>query len=215
MPKPTDSKSQPTSQCSDTRSDESQVTQLQSEIAALRHRLAEQTAEIARLRDLTQTDEVTGVGNRRSFETEIKRRHAELKRNQRPYCLLVIDVDDFKSINDQFGHVIGDQWLQAIARFLVNQVRTSDVVARLGGDEFAIILPGTKQHQAKRVVERLVDEVVLAVGDSDRDAPVSLSIGLIEAACSMSVQQAIELADRAMYQAKKQGGGRYQTAGQL
>ena len=189
-----------------------QLAELQLEAATLREQVAQQAAEIARLRELAETDEVTNIGNRRSFEKSIERQHAELQRENRAYCLLVIDVDDFKAINDQYGHAVGDQWLQAIAGFLIRNVRTSDIVTRLGGDEFAIILPGTSGRQARHVVNRLVDEVVLEVGSTDSDAPVSLSIGLVEANAATTVQQTIELADRAMYQAKEQGGGQYQLA---
>lgn len=205
--KPADNSNPATSNPQSKKSPE--LAELQLEAAALREQVAQQAAEIARLRELSETDEITNIGNRRCFEKTIKRRHAELKREKRPYCLLLIDIDNFKSINDQFGHAIGDQWLQAIAEFLVRNVRTSDIVTRLGGDEFAIILPGTNGDQAKHVVDRLVDDVVLEVGNADADAPVRLSIGLVQANPNMTVHQTIELADRAMYKAKEQGGGQY------
>jgi len=188
--------------------DPSELGKLQNEIDGLRARVAEQAQEIQRLNLLAATDPVTGIANRRSFEQEVVRRHSEFLRDDRGFCLMIIDVDGFKRINDQFGKAIGDQLLQKIANVVDAGIRASDIVFRIGGDEFAILLPGTKMQQARFAANRLLEKSVLMIQAQMGDVPVSLSIGLVQADRDRSVETLIDDADQAMYRAKKQGGNR-------
>ncbi len=187
----------------------SSATDLQQELQLLRLRVAEQTAEIARLSQLAETDALTGIANRRGFDTEIKRRYAETQRHERPFALMVIDVDNMKSINDEQGHHVGDELLQEIARVLHENVRASDVACRLGGDEFAIILPGADLQAACHASRRLFDRAVPLVQSRFGQQAGQLSVGIVEATAALTIEQIVEIADRRMYCAKRQGGNRF------
>jgi GGDEF domain-containing protein len=118
--------------------------------AEAEQRLAEQSRRIAVLEMLTLTDEITGLLNRRGFNREMRRILADAKRYDERGILCFIDLDDFKTINDVFGHMAGDRVLNTIGRLLQLQVRENDVVARLGGDEFALVLAKCDQEDGMR-----------------------------------------------------------------
>jgi len=187
-----------------------EVRQLRDQVKQLRTQLAKQTKEIARLDELAETDPLTGLANRRSFEKEIRRRHAEQLRDGRGFCLMIIDVDGFKAINDQFGHAEGDRLLQLIASMIRKHVRASDIPFRIGGDEMAVILPGVNLQQAKHAASRLVEETELIIRQQ-AEIRSGLSIGLAESSTTRSIDDLIQSADRAMYQAKNKGGNRFET----
>ena len=158
-----------------------------------------QAREIERLTELAETDPLTGIANRRSFQKEIARRHAEQVRDGRTFCLMMIDVDGFKNINDMRGHLEGDRVLQTIASELSKNIRATDIVFRVGGDEFSVILPGVGLRQANNAALRLVSQ------------SLGLSIGIVESTVSRPVEDLIQAADQAMYKAKKQGGNQVET----
>ena len=191
---------------------ESEEERLSREIENLRTRVAEQAAEIARLQELAETDAVTGIANRRSFDREIRRRLLEQQRDGRGFSLVIIDIDDFKAINDRFGHTAGDRLLQTFASAVSRNLRGSDIVARVGGDEFGIILPGAGQDQAGHAVQRLLHDTREVLQSENHGLPVGISAGVCQAAPGMTVEQIIDLADRAMYRAKELGGNRFVIA---
>ncbi|MFY9460762.1 MAG: GGDEF domain-containing protein, partial [Aquabacterium commune] len=122
----------------------------------------------ARLMRLSQTDGLTGLANRRRFmeilQAEVARRH----RTGRPLCVVLIDIDHFKSVNDAHGHLAGDAVLRELAALLIASVRApSDLPARLGGEEFALILPDTPEDEALRVCERLRERVAAQTFQGD------------------------------------------------
>ncbi|MGI9515425.1 MAG: GGDEF domain-containing protein [Pirellulaceae bacterium] len=184
----------------------SNATEMQQELQRLRLRVAEQTAEITRLRELAETDPLTGIANRRGFEKEMRRRYAETRRHDRPFTLMSIDMDDLKSVNDESGHSTGDELLQEIARLLHENVRASDVVARVGGDEFAVILPGADIESARYVAKRIYEVAVPLVQSRFGDENGRLSIGIVQAHPGLTIEQVLETADQRMYRAKEQGG---------
>lgn len=158
---------------------------------------------------LANTDPLTGVLNRRRF---IELAEGALQRSQHadaPSSLLLLDVDDFKQVNDHGGHDAGDVVLQSVARSVMEALRPNDILARWGGEEFVALLSDTAQGEAVRVAFRLRDAVQVARlprPGPGAATPVTVSIGV---ACSensaRSLDELVSLADLAMYAAKRQG----------
>ena len=158
---------------------------------------------------LAMTDQLTQIANRRAFDNALQKRIAEFKRYERSFCILMVDIDYFKKINDSYGHNVGDTVLQMIARAIQCSLRDSDLVARFGGEEFAVLLPATSIEDAKMVAERIRSEVD-HIEEKESNCPenVSVSIGIAEI-CEGDTQATIlERADLAMYQAKRKGRNR-------
>ncbi|MDC0663584.1 GGDEF domain-containing protein [Marinobacter sp. SS21] len=102
------------------------------------------------------TDSLTGVHSSRSFYSELANELIRAKRYSHEFSLAYIDVDNFKNVNDSFGHAVGDQLLREVAKCLVSSLRSTDIVARLGGDEYACLLPETEQHAAKAAFSKAI-----------------------------------------------------------
>ncbi len=128
------------------------------------------------LHAMTITDDLTGIYNRRYFFHQLERELAAAQRYERPLSIIMFDLDDFKEINDNFGHTAGDEALCTIAQRLARHARSTDIVARLGGDEFVVILPQTDERDAADVVRRLEQAVSQDPLDLANGASVSLSI---------------------------------------
>ncbi len=163
------------------------------------------------LQRLAETDPVTWLFNRRHFEKRLEGETNRALRTEHLMALLMIDVDQFKTINDRFGHAVGDQVLKSVASAIRQAVRLYDVPTRYGGDEFAIILPeadtDVASHVARRIFEKL--ELVSVPGEM-RDAaiPIGLSIGVATFPRPLGdAASLVEAADAAMYRAKGAGGG--------
>lgn len=153
---------------------------------------------------LATRDALTGIGNWRHFEAVARRELGRARRSGRPLSAAYIDLDDFKTINDTFGHQAGDALLISMASALQDSVRTIDCVARLGGDEFVVLMPETDQEGACAVVER----VRAVVGERvERGGwPVTLSVGLVTyERIPDSIDEVVKAADDLMYRAKKGG----------
>lgn len=169
-----------------------------------------QVAAHEHLARLSRTDALTGLLNRRAFDEEVARRIAHAARNRRPAALLYLDMDNFKPVNDRFGHERGDEAIRMLADALRGCLRSSDVVARLGGDEFAVWLDETDAEGARATA----DTVALAASplsrfSADLDRPLTLSIGIATLAAGESEDLSAMLAraDKAMYEAKRAGKG--------
>ena len=160
------------------------------------------------LERLSRTDDLTGLLNRRAFVEELPRRLTHQRRKQRVGALLYIDLDNFKTINDQLGHQHGDEMLRRFGRILRERSRVGDLAVRLGGDEFALWLEETELDGAKTKAAKLLaaaDE--LSELTNDRAGAVSLSIGiaLSNPTAAEPIEALIGRADGAMYQAKRGG----------
>lgn len=155
-----------------------------------------------RERELARTDSLTGAINNRSFHELLQAEIDRYQRYERPFSLAYLDLDDFKTINDHFGHLAGDQVLRAVAANIQAQLRNSDVLARLGGDEFALLLPETDPQAAAVVLPRILSALA---EEMDRNAwGVSFSIGVITCMGEIENPEAlIHLADEVMYAAKR------------
>ena len=167
-------------------------------------RLLAQAERIAKLEVLTMTDEVTGLLNRRGFDAQINRALASANRNGATGVLAISDVDDFKKINDRYGHLIGDEVLREIARRILANVRETDYVARIGGDEFAILMAETEiangLRRLKTMNNRLMRSIVTMGGHR---IPVRVSFGIESFGPGDQKKDLIERADAAMFHSKR------------
>ena len=160
--------------------------------------------------ELAWTDGLTDLANRRRFEEELPRELARSSRYERPFSLILIDIDRFKAINDTFGHVAGDMVLKRIAQLCAREARREQCVARLGGDEFAILCPETSAEGATVYARRIRDRLAEIPFEWDgQPMEVSVSIGLAEAAGDVgTAREVYAAADRALYRAKGEGRDR-------
>ncbi|MEA2204505.1 MAG: hypothetical protein QOE77_1281 [Blastocatellia bacterium] len=160
------------------------------------------------------TDHLTGLANRRRFERQLEREVERTRRSGRPFCLLMLDIDHFKLVNDTHGHEAGDEVLRQLARVLQEETRGIDLSARVGGEEFAVLLTETEMHSGVEVSERLRAAIEQAA--MPQQAGITASFGLAE--FPRSAKTASELfiaADAAMYAAKAQGRNRVKQAPDL
>lgn len=159
---------------------------------------------LKREKELSHTDYLTTASNLRSFYEIVQTEIDRTQRYQRPFTIAYIDVDNFKTVNDKFGHAEGDLVLQTVVNFLKKKLRNSDVVARLGGDEFALLFPETNQESAQTIFNNihcsLLDEMQKYKWD------VTFSIGVLTCEIApKTTKELIKMADDLMYLAKSDG----------
>jgi diguanylate cyclase (GGDEF)-like protein len=173
-------------------------------------RLRQQTEAMAQL---AHTDALTGLSNRRHFIEQLEREFTRAKRYRRPLALLYLDLDGFKSINDQFGHVYGDEILRNIALSLRAVIRSTDLLSRIGGDEFAVLLPETAVKGALGVASKL-NRALTAYGAnlSHKIPALSFSAGVAQMRFEDdSIDDLLVRADTVQYQAKAAGHGQIRS----
>jgi diguanylate cyclase (GGDEF)-like protein len=158
------------------------------------------------------TDHLTGLANRRHFERQLERELARTARYTRPFSVLMLDIDQFKEVNDTFGHEAGDEAIRRLAKTLREGIRGIDMAARLGGDEFAIILTETPMARAIEVAERL--RVAIKETEVAKVGRITVSLGVAEAPTGgQTVRELLALADATLYEAKRKGRNRVMCAG--
>ena len=162
------------------------------------------------LRVQSTIDHLTGLFNRRYFMDRLREEIDRTKRYGTPFAVAFIDIDNFKRINDEHGHLSGDEILQQLTRVCAKEVREIDTLARIGGEEFALLLPQTAPAEAEQLVERLRASVAATrakIGDGWLD--VTVSIGLTSSSREvLDVNGILRRADEALYAAKRQGKNR-------
>jgi diguanylate cyclase (GGDEF)-like protein len=173
------------------------------EIERLRAELDKLESRIDQLDELAHQDPLVHLPNRRSFLASLERLVERADRLGRPAAMLFVDVDGLKTINDTFGHRVGDEALQEIAKLLLSSVRKTDCVARMGGDEFGILLDQTDEQRAWQMALRIVETVVGSQFCVDGECvrlSVAVGVGMIKPGDSS--QAVIERADKEMYRVK-------------
>jgi diguanylate cyclase (GGDEF)-like protein len=195
---------------------ELQITARTSEL----QRLVEETRQLKdHYINMSMHDPLTGLHNRRYFYDQIELALSQHKRYQLPFCVLVMDVDFFKSINDRFGHVFGDQVLISVAHALKQEVRSTDILVRFGGEEFVIIFTNASCENGKIFAERIRSHIkALRWDNEDKIANITISIGMYcvnpgmtEKDTQLDIDQIIHCADTALYAAKENGRDRVEV----
>ena len=163
------------------------------------------------IRKLALSDPLTGVANRNRFQSNLAGELSEARRRGSKVALLLIDLDRFKPVNDEHGHAVGDKLLQLVAKRLINVTRGGDTVARLGGDEFAIICPNIdRDSMARELAQRIIDSVSGSFDVGGYPVRISASVGFsVFPEHATDVDDLIQTADVAMYQAKNEGSGTF------
>lgn len=157
-------------------------------------------------RRLARTDDLTGVFSRRAFEERLKHDLQLAHRERRPLTLVYLDVDNFKFLNDTWGHAEGDRVLRLTGEVLRQNIRRTDTVARLGGDEFALLLPFTDGRHAQDLVSKLMQRLRQAFATGH--AGVTYSVGVVTfARPPLVLEKAVTAAEKLMYKVKRQGKG--------
>ena len=190
-----------------------ETLQTQREVQAAEDKIRLLQTELVRVSAKVREDQLTGALNRRGLEEEFERARAASERRTEPMCVALLDIDNFKSLNDTHGHQAGDSALVHLARVIKTTVRPTDVVCRYGGEEFVILLPGTVLNDAVAVVSRLQRELTkrFFLHDNQR-LLLTFSAGVAERRTQESREDTIGRADAAMYTAKRAGKNRVVAA---
>lgn len=181
------------------------------QLAAAEARIAELEAALREARDIASHDPLTGVLNRRGLQEAFSREKARARRGEQPLALALIDLDDFKCINDTHGHALGDAALVHLTRVIGQTLRPTDVCSRLGGEEFVLIMPGSDLAAARKALARL-QEALAAQAVPGTVIRLSFSAGVAAVADGEALEESLERADRGVYQAKLAGKRRVISA---
>jgi len=178
--------------------------------------------QMREIKNLSATDILTGVGNRRFFNTLISQEWESAKRQQSCICILLFDIDNFKIFNDSYGHIAGDKALKIVADVIASSLtRATDKVARWGGEEFAVVLPNTPLSGAKRVAENIRAEIEKTEIQLDDGTVTSITVSggiqciIPDRTGDCNLDDLFTGADEAMYRAKRGGKNRVYVAGEV
>ena len=174
-------------------------------IKDLKHNKAKLEKTLQQIKKISNNDALTNLYNRRYFDKKIKIELNRAKRNGYPLSLLIIDIDNFKIINDQYGHLAGDEFLEKFAAFLKQKFRrATDTVFRYGGDEFAAILANMPYNESILFCEELKETFKKEI---NQYSEISLSIGMVSipSDVEISIDSALSTADNLLYKAKNKG----------
>ncbi len=168
-------------------------------------RLQKKMEEVA---DMATIDELTGLYNRRALFSRLAEEHSRAKRYDQSFSLLLIDIDDFKNVNDEHGHQVGDGILRGLGAFLRQNLRDSDFPARFGGEEFLCLLPSTDTDQAVQTghkIKQLLSQSTLSSKKMGVALQITVSIGIATFVTGDEIDDLIKRADDALYLAKRRG----------
>jgi diguanylate cyclase (GGDEF)-like protein len=182
--------------------------------ARLARPLAQAVGDVARLTRQVQTDSLTNLANRRALTERLDAELARAHETGTSVSFVIADIDNFKAVNDGYGHQTGDHIIRAVAHALASSVRELDLAARYGGEEFAVVLPGSRLADARRSAERMrraVSEIEVP-GPNGEITRVTMSFGVAEFPTYAGAEALVAAADAALYQAKRGGKDQVATA---
>lgn len=183
--------------------------ELQKRLDKLEKESSELRSRMVEAHHLALIDTVTGLPNRLAYEQRAEQEFARWKRFNEPLCMLVWDIDDFKAVNDRFGHQAGDKALRVIAQGLQGRLRVTDFIARYGGEEFVSLLCGTPGDEALRVANEMRESVEKnGFHSGGKPVSVTISCGIASFQGNDEINAVFSRADKALYQAKKSGKNR-------
>lgn len=185
---------------------------LQSELRANAAQIETMRRDLEVVRKESLTDALTGIGNRKRFDDSMRELAGKAMNNGAPLCLMLVDIDHFKSFNDNHGHTAGDQVLKLVGRILAESVRTWDVAARYGGEEFGVLMPDTVLNEAVGVAERvrmtIAARKIVKRTTGESMGNITMSVGIARYRPGEPLTTFIQRADAALYQAKSAGRNR-------
>jgi diguanylate cyclase (GGDEF)-like protein len=181
--------------------------------AAIKAKESDLEAANARLRDIALVDALTGLANRRRFDEALNKIWDDARSSGEPVALLIVDVDHFKMFNDRYGHPAGDRCLRQVAEAIrTGCSRPGDLAARIGGEEFALLLPALPREQLKATAElvrtSVLDREIVREDTADGQVSVSVGVAYFYASGGWSADRLRIAADKALYQAKREGRNR-------
>lgn len=160
------------------------------------------------LKNLSIRDGLTGLYNKRFFNSQLKVEISRTRRTGEPFCLIFIDLDNFKRVNDTLGHAKGDEFLVKVSRRMRAKVRPTDFACRFGGDEFVVILPATTLRDAVKIAGRWHQNIERAAAAMRLGVSASIGVDEFEATSTLDARALIRKVDERLYQAKRAGKGR-------
>lgn len=183
--------------------------ELEKELTRSAQIMSELRKDLENVRKEAMTDSLTGLNNRKSFDEQIEDIHKYAVNDKKIFSLVMLDIDHFKSFNDDFGHQVGDQVLRLVARTIKNGVKGRDIPCRYGGEEFAIIFPETEAINAQLIANQLREAVankdIVNRSTGEKMARITFSAGVSEFDGEETVENMVLRADRALYAAKEAG----------
>lgn len=182
---------------------------MQTELASSKQEVEKLSQELQSARGEAMTDPLTAILNRRGFETKARETFADKAILGKGVCMLMLDIDHFKKINDTYGHLFGDKVIRAIAETLKSKVRGQDSVARLGGEEFAVLLEETNVTGARIVAEHIRQSIergkIRRLDTQEHISGITISIGIAAYTNGCSIVDLMDQSDKALYASKKKG----------
>jgi diguanylate cyclase len=173
------------------------------------HEITQMRQDMQTLKHEAQTDALTGMPNRKAFDSHLKAKASEALDKNRPLSLIMIDIDHFKMFNDTYGHQVGDQVLRLVAKTLQEGLKGTEFLARFGGEEFSVIAPTLKLREAEKLADRLRERIaakdIINQSKNEKLGRLSVSLGVAQLQSGEALAQLIERADRGLYRAKAAG----------